>query len=125
MVRRGERTAFLRRLLLRFAPRLGRTAARLCGVCGLAKRRLEDGFLAESRQNIHRINLFADVVWALLSAILAVVSASGLAILHRLDGRKGNNEFCPRCLCASESRFGTQMKADGTDKHGGISIPFS
>lgn len=42
-------------------------------------------FVAEAHQNIHRINLFADVVWALLSAILAVVSASGLAILRRLE----------------------------------------
>lgn len=49
---------------------------------------LKTVFLAEARQNIHRINLFADVVWALLSAILAVVSALGLAILNRLDEKK-------------------------------------
>ncbi|MBW3635767.1 MAG: hypothetical protein KY445_04775 [Armatimonadetes bacterium] len=49
---------------------------------------LKTVFVAEARQNIHRINLFADVVWALLSAILAVVSALGLAILRRLDERK-------------------------------------
>lgn len=44
-------------------------------------------FIAEARQNIHRINVFADVVWALLSAILSVASATGLAILRRLDGK--------------------------------------
>ncbi len=49
---------------------------------------LKTVFVAEARQNIHRINLFADVVWALLSAILAVVSAVGLAILRRLDEKK-------------------------------------
>jgi hypothetical protein len=46
---------------------------------------LKTVFVAEARQNIHRINLFADVVWALLSAILATVSATGLAILQRMD----------------------------------------
>ncbi|RYG67511.1 hypothetical protein EON80_13455 [bacterium] len=49
---------------------------------------LKTVFVAEARQNIHRINLFADVVWALLSAILAIVSASGLAILRQLEGKK-------------------------------------
>jgi predicted PurR-regulated permease PerM len=49
---------------------------------------LKTVFVAEARQNIHRINLFADVVWALLSAILAVISAVGLAILNRLDKKK-------------------------------------
>ena len=43
--------------------------------------------LADARQNIHRINVFADVVWALLSAILSVISATGLAILRRLDDK--------------------------------------
>lgn len=42
-------------------------------------------FIAQARQDIHRTNVFADVVWALLSAILAVVSAIGLAILKRMD----------------------------------------
>ena len=30
-------------------------------------------FVAEAKQNIHRINLFADVVWALLGAIVAAI----------------------------------------------------
>ncbi len=49
---------------------------------------LKTVFVAEARQNIHRINVFADVVWALLSAILSVVCATGLAILRRLDEKK-------------------------------------
>ncbi len=44
-------------------------------------------FLADARQNIHRINVFADVVWALLSAILSVMSATGLALTRRLEGK--------------------------------------
>ena len=35
-------------------------------------------FVADARQNIHRINLFADVVWALLGAILAAIGLHGL-----------------------------------------------
>lgn len=35
-------------------------------------------FVAEARQNIHRINLFADVVWALLAAIVAAIGLHGL-----------------------------------------------
>ena len=45
-------------------------------------------FRAEARQNIHRINVFADVVWALLSAILATLCATSLAVLRRLDDKK-------------------------------------
>ncbi|HEX9997910.1 MAG TPA: hypothetical protein VGB45_12275 [Abditibacterium sp.] len=45
-------------------------------------------FRAESRQNIHRINVFADVVWALLSAILATLCATGLSILRLLSDKK-------------------------------------
>lgn len=37
-------------------------------------------FVAESRQNIHRINLFADVVWALMGAILAAIGLHGLCV---------------------------------------------
>jgi len=37
-------------------------------------------FIAESQQNIHRINLFADGVWTLLSAILAAIGVHGLYI---------------------------------------------
>jgi predicted PurR-regulated permease PerM len=49
---------------------------------------LKTVFLADARQNIHRVNVFADVVWALLSAILAVISATGLAILRHLGEKK-------------------------------------
>jgi hypothetical protein len=37
-------------------------------------------FVAEARQNIHRINVFADVVWALLGAILAAIGIHGLCV---------------------------------------------
>lgn len=37
-------------------------------------------FVAEANQNIHRINLFADVVWALLGAILAAIGLHGLCV---------------------------------------------
>jgi|GEM_PF-791508 hypothetical protein len=35
-------------------------------------------FVAEAQQNIHRVNLFADGVWTLLSAILAAIGLHGL-----------------------------------------------
>lgn len=35
-------------------------------------------FVAEAEQNIHRINLFAEVVWALLSAIIAAIGIRGV-----------------------------------------------
>jgi type IV secretory pathway ATPase VirB11/archaellum biosynthesis ATPase len=37
-------------------------------------------FVAEAHQNIHRINLFADGVWTLLSAILAAIGMHGLVV---------------------------------------------
>lgn len=37
-------------------------------------------FVAEANQNIHRINLFADVVWALMGAILAAIGLHGLCV---------------------------------------------
>lgn len=40
-------------------------------------------FVAEARQNIHRINLFADVVWALLGAIIAAIGIHGLCVNSR------------------------------------------
>lgn len=40
-------------------------------------------FIAESRQNIHRINVFADGTWAMLSALIAVIGLHGLAMLKR------------------------------------------
>ncbi len=38
-------------------------------------------FIAESRQNAHRINVFADGTWTMLSALIAVVGLHGLALL--------------------------------------------
>src|SRR5687767_9506506 len=38
-------------------------------------------FVAEARQNIHRINVFADVVWALLCAVLAAIGIHGLCVM--------------------------------------------
>jgi len=38
-------------------------------------------FIAESQQNIHRINLFAEGVWALLAAILAAIGVHGIVQL--------------------------------------------
>ena len=38
-------------------------------------------FIAHSGQNIHRINLFADGVWALLGAILAGIGLHGLCTI--------------------------------------------
>lgn len=40
-------------------------------------------FVAEARQNIHRINVFADVVWALLGAIVAAIGIHGLCTNSR------------------------------------------
>jgi dsRNA-specific ribonuclease len=37
-------------------------------------------FVAEANQSIHRINLFADVVWALLGAIVAAIGIHGLCV---------------------------------------------
>jgi hypothetical protein len=39
--------------------------------------------LAEAQQNAHRINVFADATWALLSAIFAAIGIHGLALLPR------------------------------------------
>ena len=38
-------------------------------------------FIAEAKQNIHRINLFADVVWALLCAVIAAIGIHGLCLM--------------------------------------------
>lgn len=40
--------------------------------------RLEQIYTAQSIQNIHRINLFADGTWTLLSGILAAVGVQGI-----------------------------------------------
>ncbi len=39
--------------------------------------------LAEAQQNAHRINVFADGTWTLLSLILIAASLNGLATLKR------------------------------------------
>lgn len=51
-------------------------------------------FVAEARQNIHRINLFADVVWALLGAIIAAIGIHGLCA----------NSLCANGLCANSRK---------------------
>lgn len=40
-------------------------------------------FVAEAKQNIHRINLFADGVWALLGALIASVGIHGLCAIRQ------------------------------------------
>ena len=40
-------------------------------------------FIAEARQNVYRINVFADGTWTMLSAILAAIGLGGLAALKR------------------------------------------
>jgi hypothetical protein len=48
------------------------------------KAALEILFVAEAQQNIHRINLFADGVWTLLSGIIASIGLHGICtISHR------------------------------------------
>ncbi len=42
-------------------------------------------FIAEARQNIHRINLFADGVWALLGAVVAAIGIHGLCTTKHLS----------------------------------------
>jgi hypothetical protein len=39
--------------------------------------------LADARQNMHRINVFADGTWALLCAIIAAISVHGLAVTKK------------------------------------------
>ncbi|NEO87593.1 MAG: hypothetical protein F6J87_25525 [Spirulina sp. SIO3F2] len=45
-------------------------------------------FIAESRQQIHRINLFAEGVWALQSGIFAVIGLHGVCTL---SGRRSRH----------------------------------
>lgn len=40
-------------------------------------------FVAESQQNIHRINLFAEGVWTLLSAILIAIGVHGILTISK------------------------------------------
>lgn len=44
-------------------------------------------FIAESRQQIHRINLFAEGVWALQSGIFAAIGLHGVCTLSGNRGR--------------------------------------
>ena len=46
-------------------------------------------YTAQSIQNIHRINLFAEVVWGLLGAVLAGIGLHGLCTMP--DGTKLKN----------------------------------
>jgi hypothetical protein len=39
-----------------------------------------DIIVAEAKQNIHRVNLFAEGVWSLLSAIIAAIGIYGLCV---------------------------------------------
>jgi hypothetical protein len=48
-----------------------------------AKSSLEVLFVAEAQQNIHRINLFADGVWTLLSAILTAIGLHGISAISK------------------------------------------
>jgi hypothetical protein len=45
------------------------------------KASLETLFVAESQQNIHRINLFADGVWTMLSGIIAAIGLHGICTI--------------------------------------------
>ncbi len=47
-------------------------------------------FVAESQQNIFRINLFAEGVWALLSAIVAAIGVHGLCVARSGDRQRGH-----------------------------------
>jgi hypothetical protein len=44
---------------------------------------LEALFVAEAQQNVHRVNLMADGVWALLSAILVAIGLHGACLPRR------------------------------------------
>jgi hypothetical protein len=39
--------------------------------------------LADARQNMHRINVFADGTWTLLCAIIAAIGVHGLAVTKK------------------------------------------
>jgi hypothetical protein len=47
------------------------------------KAALETLFVAEAQQNIHRINLFADGVWTLLSGVIAAIGIHGICTIPR------------------------------------------
>jgi ABC-type polysaccharide transport system permease subunit len=51
---------------------------------------MEKLFIAEAQQNIHRINLLADGVWTLLSAILAAIGLQGICVLPNRSRNNGS-----------------------------------
>jgi hypothetical protein len=55
-----------------------------------SKPNLETLFVAEAWQNIHRINLFADGVWTLLSAIIASIGLHGICTIRGKVKRIGS-----------------------------------
>jgi hypothetical protein len=52
----------------------------------VGKSDLQALFIAESQQNIYRINLFADGVWTLLSSILGAIGLVGICRRSRDAG---------------------------------------
>jgi len=48
---------------------------------------LKTVFIAESRQQIHRINLFAEGVWALQSGVFAAIGLHGVCTISGNRGR--------------------------------------
>ena len=44
---------------------------------------LETLFVAEAQQNIHRINLFADGVWTMLSVIIGAIGLHGVCTIPK------------------------------------------
>lgn len=48
--------------------------------------------IAEARQNMHRLNLFAEGVWTLLSAILASIGIHGLCLLPARSAPRSNEK---------------------------------
>ena len=50
-------------------------------------------FAAYAQQNIHRINLFADGVWTLLSAIIAAIGVHGLCTVNTPRQERTDHEL--------------------------------
>ena len=102
--RSGGRSGYLRAAALWLLVLSGGTSAAVFGSCALgdwaalqtAYARFEEVarasptlpalYLAESRQNVHRLNLFAEGVWTLLAAILAGIGPHGLCAPARRNG---------------------------------------
>lgn len=62
---------------------LQRSYAAFRGAAAKPNTELKTLFVLESSHNAHRINVFADVVWALLCAIGGVICAVGLRFERR------------------------------------------